>query len=62
MKIILNGNFEKSILLSNQQETFNIIKGSSETYTQSSLFDIKLSALDSAKPTHIKKYNKDFID
>ena len=58
MDIILNGIYEKSILLSNQQEILSIDKSSSETYTQSFPFD----NFNSAKPSHIKKYDNNFLD
>lgn len=59
-KIYLNGIFEKSILLSNQQETLlSSNKGSSETEAQGIPLEILIN---SAKPIHIKEYNKNFID
>jgi hypothetical protein len=57
MEIYLNGKFEKSIILSNQQET--LIKGSSETDTQSILYT---KFINSAKPEHIKSYTKEFLE
>jgi hypothetical protein len=65
MIIYLNGKSEKSILLSNQQETSNF-EGSSETYTQSSSNDLNniksLNNINSAKPAHIKSYNENFLN
>jgi hypothetical protein len=62
MEIYLNGTYEKSINLSNQQEILNFkFKGSSETYTQSSSIKDNLNILsfsfNSAKPSHILFYN-----
>ena len=57
MKIYLNGKIEKSIFLSNQQET--LLKGSSETDTQSISYKKFIS---SVKPDHIKLYKEEFLD
>ena len=56
--IYVNGNYEKSISLSNQQETKNNILGSSETYTRS----FSEFTFDSAKPSHINDYDINFLD
>lgn len=61
-EIYLNGKYEKSILLSNQQETS--MEGSSETYTQSFSKNIDNTiweTFNNAKPEHKKKYDKNFI-
>lgn len=63
--IYLNGKFEKSILLSNQQETS--LEDSSETKTQSFSKKIEnsnitiLNTFNNAKPNHIKKYEINFL-
>jgi hypothetical protein len=59
-ELVLDGRFEKSELLSNQQETLKS-KGSSETYTQSSLL-AKKQTEDSANPTHKKSYDQKLIE
>jgi len=62
--IYLNGKFEKSILLSNQQEIHK--ERSSETNTQSFFDKIEnsnisiLNTFNNAKPDHIKKYDINF--
>jgi len=61
--IYLNGKYEKSILLSNQQET--LIEESSETKTQSFSYEIEdfsiSNTYNNAKPEHIKNYDINFI-
>jgi hypothetical protein len=57
MDIYLNGRIEKSILLSNQQET--LIKESSETDTQSISYK---KFINSVKPDHIKSYNNEYLN
>lgn len=63
--IYLNGKFEKSILLSNQQET---LEDSSETNMQSFLNNIEennlktsINTFNNAKPDHIKEYDINFL-
>lgn len=66
MEIYLNGNYEKSISLFNQQETLIFkFKGSSETYTQSSSLkncNNNSFIFNSAKPDHILEYNINFVN
>ena len=56
--LYVNGIYEKSISLSNQQETSKQILGSSETYTQ----NFSEFTFNSAKPSHINNYNIKFLD
>lgn len=67
MEIYLNGIYEKSINLSNQQETLIFkFKGSSETYTQSSSLKDDLNkvsfSFNSAKPSHILSYDNKTLE
>jgi hypothetical protein len=59
---MFKGVYEQSKSLPNQQETKTLKKivpvGSSETKTQSFPQKIEINSL----PTHIKDYNRDFID
>lgn len=54
---VAEGNIEKSVLLSNQQETQ---EGSSETYTQSTTESKEIK--ESARPAHKKEYPKELIE
>ena len=54
---VAEGNIEKSVLLSNQQETQ---EGSSETYTHSTTESKEIK--ESARPAHKKEYPKELIE